>query len=71
MQNAETVLGILRERNTGSHRRAGRSETIISGSGGAVLVLQRQFLVMVDGDHGVGSGRFGLGAGGVAARSTS
>ncbi|MEA2202814.1 MAG: hypothetical protein QOI89_3519 [Solirubrobacteraceae bacterium] len=37
MQNAETVLGILRERNTGSHRRAGRSETIISGSGGAVL----------------------------------
>jgi hypothetical protein len=35
------------------------------------LVLQRQFLVMVDGDHGVGSGRFGLGAGGVAARSTS
>jgi hypothetical protein len=71
MQNAETVLGILRERNTGSHRRAGRSETIISGSGGAVLVLLRQFLVMVDGDRGVGSGRFGLGAGGVAARSTS
>jgi hypothetical protein len=37
----------------------------------SLLVLQRQFLVMVDGDHGVGSGRFGLGAGGVAARSTS
>ena len=29
MQNAETVLGVLR-----SHRRAGRWETIISGSGG-------------------------------------
>jgi hypothetical protein len=35
------------------------------------LVLQRQFVVTADGDHGVGSGRFGLGAGGVAARSTS
>jgi hypothetical protein len=34
MQNAETVLGVLRERNTESHRRAGRPETIISGSGG-------------------------------------
>jgi hypothetical protein len=39
--------------------------------GDASLVLLRQFLVMVDGDHGVGSGGFGLGAGGVAARSTS
>jgi hypothetical protein len=37
----------------------------------SLLTLLRQFLVMVDGDHGVGSGRFGLGAGGVAARSTS
>jgi hypothetical protein len=41
MQNAETVLGVLRERGNpprhptrSSHRRAGRSETIISGSGG-------------------------------------
>jgi hypothetical protein len=33
MQNAETVLSILREPRS-SHRRAGRSETIISGSGG-------------------------------------